>query len=117
MARVRPDGLPARHARPRQARTRSADIVKNERRQGVDNQPYGKVGEILARATYPATNPYSSDVIGSMDDLSAASADDVKGFFRTYYAPNNAFLSIVGDFDPVQAKAVGHDVLQRHLAR
>ena len=81
------------------------DIVKNERRQGVDNRPYGKVGEILARATYPANNPYSWDVIGSMDDLSAASADDVKGFFRTYYAPNNAFLSIVGDFDPAQAKA------------
>ena len=81
------------------------DIVKNERRQGVDNQPYGKVGEILARATYPATNPYSWDVIGSMDDLSAASADDVKNFFRTYYAPNNAFLAIVGDFDPAQAKA------------
>jgi zinc protease len=81
------------------------DVVKNERRQGVDNQPYGKVGEILARATYPANNPYSWDVIGSMEDLSAASADDVKNFFRTYYAPNNAFLAIVGDFDPAQAKA------------
>jgi zinc protease len=81
------------------------DVVKNERRQGVDNQPYGKVGEILARATYPAANPYSWDVIGSMDDLTAASAEDVKNFFRTYYAPNNAFLSIVGDFDVAQAKA------------
>lgn len=81
------------------------DIVKNERRQGVDNQPYGKVSEILARAVYPADNPYSWSVIGSMDDLSAASADDVKNFFRMYYAPNNAFLAIVGDFDAVQAKA------------
>lgn len=81
------------------------DIVKNERRQGVDNQPYGKVGEILARATYPASNPYSWDVIGSMDDLTAASADDVKSFFRTYYAPNNAFLAIVGDIDPAKTKA------------
>lgn len=81
------------------------DVVKNERRQSVDNQPYGKVGEILARATYPAANPYSWDVIGSMEDLSAASADDVKRFFRTYYAPNNAFLSIVGDFDPAQTRA------------
>ena len=81
------------------------DVVKNERRQGVDNQPYGKVNEILARATYPATNPYSWDVIGSMEDLSAASADDVKNFFRTYYATTNAFLAIVGDFDPAQAKA------------
>ncbi len=81
------------------------DIVKNERRQGVDNQPYGKVNEILAKATYPANNPYSWDVIGSMEDLSAASAEDVKNFFRTYYAPNNAFLAIVGDFDAAQAKA------------
>jgi zinc protease len=81
------------------------DIVKNERRQGVDNQPYGKVAEILARATFPAANPYSWDVIGSMADLSAASADDVKSFFRTYYAPNNAFLAVVGDFDTAQAKA------------
>jgi zinc protease len=81
------------------------DIVKNERRQGVDNQPYGRVQEILARATYPPDNPYSWDVIGSMADLSAASEDDVKNFFRLYYAPNDAFLAIVGDFDPAQAKA------------
>ncbi len=81
------------------------DIVKNERRQGVDNQPYGRVGEILAEATYPAGHPYSWDVIGSMADLSAATEEDVKGFFRLYYAPNDAFLAIVGDFDPVQAKA------------
>jgi zinc protease len=81
------------------------DIVKNERRQGVDNQPYGRVQEILARATYPAGHPYSWDVIGSMEDLSAASEADVKGFFRLYYAPNNAFLSIVGDFELAQAKA------------
>ena len=81
------------------------DIVKNERRQGVDNQPYGRAGEILAKATYPPTHPYSWDVIGSMEDLSAASEEDVKSFFRLYYAPNNAYLSIVGDFDPAQAKA------------
>ena len=81
------------------------DVVKNERRQGVDNQPYGRVGEILAAATYPAGHPYSWDVIGSMEDLSAASEEDVKAFFRVYYAPNNAVLAIAGDFDPVQAKA------------
>src|SRR5512135_488701 len=81
------------------------DIVKNERRQGVDNQPYGRVNEILSHATYPPSHPYSWDVIGSMEDLSAASEADVKNFFRLYYAPNNAFLAIVGDFDPVQAKA------------
>ena len=81
------------------------DIVKNERRQGVDNQPYGRAGEILTKATYPATHPYSWEVIGSMEDLSAASEEDVKSFFRLYYAPNNAYLAIVGDFDPAQAKA------------
>ena len=81
------------------------DIVKNERRQSMDNQPYGRADEILAEAIYPAMHPYSWSVIGSMTDLSAASEDDVKSFFRLYYAPNNAFLSIVGDFDPVQAKA------------
>lgn len=81
------------------------DIVKNERRQGVDNQPYGRVGEIMAEATYPAGHPYSWDVIGSMADLSAATEQDVKDFFRVYYAPNNCYLAITGDFDPVQAKA------------
>ena len=81
------------------------DVVKNERRQGMDNQPYGRADEILSQATYPPTNPYSWDVIGSMTDLSAASEEDVKNFFRLYYAPNNAILTIVGDFDPAQAKA------------
>src|SRR3954447_24702468 len=84
------------------------DIVKNERRQAVDNQPYGRANEIISAATYPASHPYSWDVIGSMADLSAASEEDVKGFFRLYYAPNNAFLAIVGDFDPVQTKAWVH---------
>jgi zinc protease len=81
------------------------DIVKNERRQSYDNQPYGRANEILAAAMYPKTHPYSWPVIGSMVDLSAASEEDVKAFFRLYYAPNNATLAVVGDFDPVQAKA------------
>lgn len=80
------------------------DVVKNERRQSVDNQPYGRANEILTEATYPAGHPYSWDVIGSMKDLSAASTDDVKNFFRLYYAPNNAILSIVGDIDLPQTK-------------
>ena len=80
------------------------DIVKNERREGVDNQPYGRVDEIIAEAMYPKGHPYSWDVIGSMEDLSAASEEDVKSFFRLYYAPNNAILTIVGDFDSAQAK-------------
>jgi zinc protease len=81
------------------------DIVKNERRQRLDNQPYGRAGEILSQNTYPPSHPYSWSVIGSMEDLSAASEDDVKSFFRLYYAPNNAILAIVGDFDPAQTKA------------
>jgi zinc protease len=81
------------------------DIVKNERRQSYDNQPYGRVGEIYSAAIYPKNHPYSWPVIGSMTDLSAASENDVKDFFRLYYAPNNATIAIVGDFDPVQAKA------------
>jgi zinc protease len=81
------------------------DIVKNERRQSYDNRPYGRAGEIISNAMYPADHPYHWPVIGSMEDLSAASADDVKDFFRLYYAPNNATLAIVGDFDPAQTKA------------
>jgi len=80
------------------------DVVKNERRQGVDNVPYGRADEVILAALYPKNHPYSWSVIGSMADLSAASLDDVKDFFRTYYAPNNATLSIAGDFDPKEAK-------------
>jgi zinc protease len=81
------------------------DVVKNERREGVDNVPYGRAEETLLAALYPAGHPYSWDVIGSMADLSAATLDDVKQFFRTYYAPNNATLTIAGDFDADSAKA------------
>ncbi len=81
------------------------DIVKNERRQSYDNQPYGRTSEIISAAMYPKDHPYSWPVIGSMTDLSAASVDDVKNFFRLYYAPNNSSITIAGDFDPAQAKA------------
>ncbi|HEV2837372.1 MAG TPA: pitrilysin family protein [Pyrinomonadaceae bacterium] len=81
------------------------DVVKNERRQSYDNQPYGRVSEIFSAAMYPKGHPYSWPVIGSMTDLSAAAEEDVKAFFRLYYAPNNATLAVVGDFDPAQAKA------------
>jgi zinc protease len=81
------------------------DVVKNERRLSVDNQPYGRAGEVVSAALFPASNPYSWPVIGSMADLSAASVDDVKQFFRAYYAPDNAVLSIVGDIDITEAKA------------
>jgi zinc protease len=81
------------------------DVVKNERRQGVDNAPYGKADEIILPVLFPKGHPYSWDVIGSMDDLSAAALDDVKGFFRQYYAPDNATITIAGDFEPDSAKA------------
>ena len=74
------------------------DVVKNERRQSYDNVPYGRAYETILAALYPPTHPYSHSTIGSMTDLSAASLEDVKNFFRIYYAPNNATLSIVGDF-------------------
>jgi zinc protease len=81
------------------------DVVKNERRQGVDNVPYGRAFETVQAALYPAGHPYSWPVIGSMADLSAATLGDVKDFFRTYYAPNNATLVIAGDFDRDSARA------------
>jgi len=71
-------------------------VVQNEKRQG-ENQPYGREDEIITMATYPKGHPYSWTVIGSMEDLNAASLDDVKEWFRTYYGPNNAVLSIAGD--------------------
>jgi zinc protease len=81
------------------------DIVKNERRQSYDNQPYNRDEELLLLAMYPKGHPYSWPTIGSMADLTAATVEDVKRFFRLHYAPNNATLSIVGDIDPKQTKA------------
>lgn len=72
------------------------DIVKNERRQSYENQPYGLVADVMPKLMYPPSHPYSWPVIGSMVDLSAASLEDVKDFFRTYYAPNNAVITVAG---------------------
>jgi zinc protease len=80
------------------------DVVKNERRQRVDNVPYGQSMEKMLEAMYPAGHPYHHSVIGSMADLSAASRGDVSAFFQSYYTPNNASLAIVGDFKPAEAK-------------
>jgi len=80
------------------------EVVKNERRQGIDNQPYGTWPERMEEALFPDGHPYHHDVIGSMADLSAASLGDVQNFFKTYYAPNNAVLVIAGDIDVPQAK-------------
>jgi zinc protease len=75
------------------------DVVKNERRQSYENQPYGRAFLELSSMLYPPSHPYSWPTIGSMEDLSAASRDDVAEFFKTYYAPNNASLVIAGDID------------------
>ncbi len=82
------------------------DVVKNEKRQQVDNVPYGKVFEEIDRLLYPPGHPYSWQVIGSMEDLSAASYDDVVEFFKRYYAPGNASLVVAGDIDLDRAQAL-----------
>ncbi|WP_180539037.1 M16 family metallopeptidase [Nevskia soli] len=78
-------------------------VVQNEKRQG-DNQPYSIVWETAPSVTYPALHPYSHTVIGSMEDLDAASLADVQNWFKTYYGPNNAVLAIAGDITPAEAK-------------
>ena len=78
-------------------------VVQNEKRQG-ENQPYGQVWDVLTQTLYPKTHPYHHGVIGSMNDLNAASLDDVKQWFRTWYGPNNAVLVLAGDIDVATAK-------------
>jgi zinc protease len=80
------------------------DVVKNERRWSVDNQPYGTMLEKMQELVFPASHPFQHSLIGSMDDLSAASLDDVAQFFATYYTPDNAVLSITGDFDAAETR-------------
>lgn len=80
------------------------EVVKNERRQRVDNVPFGSEDEVIGAAMYPPSNPYSWPVIGSMTDLSAASLDNVKDFFKRFYAPTNATLVVTGDIDPAATK-------------
>jgi predicted Zn-dependent peptidase len=82
------------------------DVVQNERRQRIENQPYGKVELVLPEKLYPADHPYHHPVIGSHEDLNAATADDVKAFFRQFYVPSNVSLVIAGDFQPAQARAL-----------
>jgi predicted Zn-dependent peptidase len=79
------------------------DVVKNERRWSVDNQPYGSWWERLPALCFPQTHPFHHSLMGSMEDLSAASLDDVGAFFRTYYTPDNAVLTISGDADSDEA--------------
>jgi zinc protease len=80
------------------------DVVKNERRQRYENRPAGLISKVLLESLYPPDHPYYHQVIGSMEDLTAASVNDVKAFFRTYYAPGNATLVVAGDFDRAKTK-------------
>jgi len=79
-------------------------VVKNEKRQSSDNAPYGHNFYVIDKNLYPKDHPYNWQVIGSLDDLQAATLSDVKEFFRRWYVPNNVTLTVAGDFDPVQAK-------------
>lgn len=80
-------------------------VVKNEKRQGVDNRPYGHTGDVLDRALYPEGHPYRWQVIGSLQDLDAATLADVKAFHAAWYGPNNATLVVAGDIDVDSTKA------------
>jgi zinc protease len=80
------------------------DVVRNERRQRFENEPYGIVNEALYHALYPKDHPHHAVVIGSHADIQAATLKDVKSFFKTYYRPNNATLALAGDFDKARAK-------------
>src|SRR4051812_10427340 len=82
------------------------DVVRNERRQSVENAPYGLVEEEIYHQIFPKGHPYYPFVIGSHEDIEAARLDDVRKFFQTYYSPSNASLAIVGDFNPTQVKQV-----------
>jgi zinc protease len=88
------------------------EVVKEERRMRVESQPYGKLNEIIYDQAF-TTHTYKHPTIGSMADLEAASIDDVRDFFRTYYVPENATLTLVGDFDPKEAM----DLVTRYMGR
>jgi zinc protease len=79
------------------------EVVMNERRQGVENQPYGQAFERLNEMLFPAGHPYRWPVIGYMDDIAAADLEDVEAFFRAFYTPDNAVLTLAGHFDPDRA--------------
>ena len=80
-------------------------VVKNEKRQVVDNRPYGHTSYVIDKHLYPTDHPYNWQVIGSLEDVQNATVEDVKEFFKKWYSPNNSTLVISGDFDEAQAKA------------
>ena len=92
--------------------TNEREVVKEERRLRIDNQPYGRLNEIIYEQTF-TTHPYKHPTIGSMADLEAATVDDVRDFYRTYYVPENATLTLVGDIDSVQALQLATQYLGR----
>jgi predicted Zn-dependent peptidase len=94
-----------------EALDKQRDVVRNERRQRYDDQPYGTAYERLYALLYPEDHPYHHTPIGSMADLAAASLEDVHGFFRSHYAPDNAVLALVGDIDPDHAL----ELVSKHL--
>ena len=79
------------------------EVVKNERKERYDNQPYGDWDERIQAMVFPDSHPYHHSVIGSMEDIGAATLEDVADFFRTFYVPNNAVLTLAGDLDPSEA--------------
>ena len=88
------------------ALTNQIDVVRNERRQSVENQPYGIVEEALYHEMFPKTHPYYASIMGSHADIQSAKLGDIKQFFTRYYRPNNASLVIVGDIDKTRTKAL-----------
>jgi len=80
------------------------NVVQNEKRQMVDNRPYGHTGWVIDKNLYPEGHPYSWQVIGEMEDLFNATIDDVKEFHSRFYVPNNATLVLAGDFETIEAK-------------
>jgi len=92
--------------------TNEREVVKEERRMRVDNQPYGRLNEIIYDQAFSA-HPYKHATIGSMEDLEAASVEDVRDFYQTYYVPSNATMTLVGDFDSTQAIQLVNQYLGR----
>jgi len=92
--------------------TNERDVVKEERRMRVDNQPYGRLNEIIYDQAF-TVHPYKHATIGSMEDLEAASVEDVRDFYKTFYVPANATLVIVGDFETAQALTLVNSYLGR----
>ena len=83
---------------------REKQVVKNEKRQRVDNRPYGHAGHVIKKALYPKDHPYNWTVIGDLEDLQAATLDDVREFYDKYYVPSNATMVIAGDIDLAATK-------------